>query len=483
MERLILPNGEIIASGEQGKPAILSVRWTQSRNDGTEITLGSVCCAKLEIELFSLEKPEIPPNTRLIYQEEGITRGVFYCQDITRKSQNRWVLTALDGMCRFYREINDFWENRTDDTAFSLLLGLCEHCGVTTKITQIPGGDTPVPRLGGYSAKQILRFIGQAAGRYFYMDEAENFCAGWFSETQNVENFQQLTVAEFTTAPIERVWIRQTKDDVGFPFPSGENTANTLIIQGNPIFSGDSTNAAERIFRQISTFFHSPFSCKLLPGQEVKPGVLVQFTDQDGISHTGAVMQWEKCNGVLTIRGTGSHSLQSVQAFSQLTLEELEGQVLSISRTAQGLSVSHSSLLGDVGALQLNMAGLQTQVTQGLNAQTSALNQTAQGLSLQVSQLEAVLNGKTDREEFTQVTEHFSFDAGGVTIQNSATGMGIRVSEEQVEFLGDGDPTTAIYPDAMHTAKLSVENRLDIGDFSYLPRTNGNLSFRFTGTL
>ena len=91
-----------------------------------------------------------------------------------------------------------------------------------------------------------------------------------------------------------------------------------------------------------------------------------------------------------------------------------------------------------------------------------------------------VLDGKTDREEFTQVTEHFRFDADGMTIQNSATGMGIRVSEEQVLFLGGEDPTTAIYPDAMQTTRLSVAQRLDVGDFSFLPRTNGNLSFRYT---
>ena len=204
----------------------------------------------------------------------------------------------------------------------------------------------------------------------------------------------------------------------------------------------------------------------------------MEFTDPDGNKRTGAVMQWEKRNGVLTVRGTGSHSLQSVEAFTALDLEDLEGQVLSISRTAQGLSVAHTDLLGDVGALQLSVAGISTQVTQGLSQQSTALSQTAQGLTFQVSQLESRLNEKTDREELTRVTEHFSFDAAGMTIQNSATGMGIRVSQEQVAFLG-GD--TAIYPDAMQTTKLTVQNRLDIGDFSYLPRTNGNLSLRFTG--
>jgi hypothetical protein len=484
MEQLILPNGEIIASGVQGEPAILSVCWRQNRNSGGEISPGTVCCAELEMELFSLKKPDIPPETRLVYQEDGIIRGIFYCQGITRKSRNRWVLTALDGMCRFYREINDFWETRTDDTALTLLQGLCAHCGVSTELSGFPGCNTPLPKLAGYSAKQILRFLAQLAGRYFYMDGEEKLCAGWFTQKEQLTDYQHLTVAEYTTEPIRRVLIRQSKNDVGIAYPEGETPLNTLIIQGNPIFQNSTMSEfsvsvhAQRLLEQLWSFTHTPFTCRLLPGQEVSPGGFVEFTDPDGVKRIGAVMQWEKKNGVLTVRGTGSHSLGSVEAFRELTRENMEGQVLELSRTTQGLSVSHTNLLGDVGALQLSVEGISTQVTQGLSQQATALSQTAQGLHLQVSQLESRLNDKTDQTEFTQVTEHFQFDADGLTIQNSATGMGIRVSQEQVAFLG-GD--TAIYPDAMETTKLAVEKRLDIGNFSYLPRTNGNLSFRYTG--
>jgi len=487
MERLILPDGEIIASGVWGEPAILTVRWQQNRNQGNEITLGCLCFGKLEIELFAHQKPDIPPETRLIYQENEVTRGVFYCQGLTRLSQNRWKLTALDAMHRFSRELTDFWEDRGDDTVLSLLLGLCDHCGVTTNITELPGGDIPVPRLGGYPAQRILKLLGQVAGRFFYIDKDENLCAGWYDEKIALDNFHHLTVAEFTTAPIQRVLLRQGTTDIGWAYPPGEEPLNTLILQGNPIFAEDHTETAERIFQQISTFSHTPFTCRLLPGQEIPPGCLVEFSDLDGVERIGAVMQWEKENGVLTVRGTGSHSLQSVQAFAQLTREELEGQMLSISRTAQGLQVSHQDLLGNIGALELNFAGVQTQVTaveqsaSALTAQTALLQQTAQGLSLSVSQMQSVLDGKPDREEVSQVTEHFQFDADGMTIQNSATGMGIQVSENQVQFLGGADPTTVIYPDAMVTTRLTVGKRLDLGDFSLLPRTNGNLSLRYTG--
>ena len=81
----------------------------------------------------------------------------------------------------------------------------------------------------------------------------------------------------------------------------------------------------------------------------------------------------------------------------------------------------------------------------------------------------------------SDVTEHFRFDADGMTVTNSGTGMGIGVSEQRVIFTGGADPTTVITPNAMQTTNLTVGVRLDVGGFSLIPRNNGNLSLRYTG--
>lgn len=487
MEQLILPDGSAIGSGEVGRAAICGVLWRQDRNDGTQLRLGSACDSSLRVELFSPKKPEIPPGTRLIYREDGVTRGIFYCQELQRQGKHRWVLTAQDAMHRFDRELEDFWEGRADDTALSLLIALCAHCGVATAIASLPGGDIPVPPLKGYSGRQLLGLLGQVAGRFFYINKEEQLCAGWYEETVSADNYSKLTCAEYATAPIERLWLRQTKTDAGMVYPDGDEPRETYIFLGNPIFSVDFMHTAQRLLQQLEGFSHTPFALTLLPGQEISPGSLVRFTDLDGVARTGAVMHWEKHNGVCTVCGTGSHSLQSPQAFNHLTLGDLSDQLLSISRTAQGLTVSHRDLQGNVGALQLSLSGVTSRVTgveqtaDALVTQTTQLTQNGEGFSLAISQLAGSLDGKTDREEFSQVTEHFSFDAGGLTIQNSASGMGIQVSENQVAFTGGDDPTTVIRPDDMETTRLTVGKRLDLGNFSFLPRTDGNLSFRFTG--
>ena len=483
MEKLILPDGSAIGSGVWGQTAICRVRHTQNRNRGTELTLGSACIGELEVELFSPQKPEIPVGTRLQYRKGGLNRGMFYCQSLRRLGKNRWVLKAQDAMTRFCREL----ETPLEGTLLYVLGRLCRRCGVACGIPALPGSDLPVPAVTGLTGEQLLMFLGQAAGRYFYIDETQTLQAGWYDKIYTIDNYYHLTTAEYTTAPIERVLLRQDRTDAGSVFPDGESGGNTLILEGNPIFLGDSRSIAQRLQSQLATFSHTPFTCKLLPGQQVPPGCLVEFTDLDGVKRTGAVMEWEMENGICTVKGVGSYSLQSPQAFHRLTLQDLEGQMLSVSRTAKGLQVSHADLRGNLAELELNLSGFQNRVTeveqtaQSLNTQTSQLTQTADGLSLKVTQMTGALDGKTDREEMTRVTEHFLFDAGGMTIQNSASGMGIQVSENQVCFTGGDDPTTVIRPDNMETTCLTVGNRLDLGNFSFFPRTSGNLSFRYTG--
>ena len=475
MEKLILPDGTAIGSGIWGEMAICQVLWTQSRNLGPEMTLGCAAPAELEVEIFSPQKPDIPHGTRLIYEENGVTRGIFYCQSLERLSKSRWVLKAQDAMHKFARELPGTWGGKL----LPLLQTLCDHCGVTCGITGIPGATVPVPEMLGITGTELLTMLGQAAGRYFYIDEQEVLRAGWYTTRQTIDNFNHLTVAEYTTLPIERVWLRRNRNDVGSVYPEGEG--NTLIIEGNPLFSGDCRAIAQRLWSQLKGFGHTPFTCKLLPGQEVPPGCLVDFTDLDGVARTGLVMFWEKKNGICTIRGVGSHSLQDAQAFNHITLTDLNRQMLTIDRSAQGLQVSHSDLRGNVDTLELSLSGLSNRVTQAEEGLTSQLTQTADGLRLSVSQLQGALEDKTDREELSQVTEHFLFDAGGMTIHNSASGMGIQVSENQVVFTGGDDPSTVVRPDTMETARLTVGKRLDMGAFSFLPRTTGNLSFRFTG--
>ena len=125
------------------------------------------------------------------------------------------------------------------------------------------------------------------------------------------------------------------------------------------------------------------------------------------------------------------------------------------------LDLDNGILRGNFSEISIN--------NESVGASLSKLSLLANGLSLSVEDLR------------TGIDEHFRFAEDGLTIANSGTGMGIGVSEKRVVFTGGKDPTTVITPNAMETTNLTVGTRLDVGNFSLIPRTNGNLSLRYTG--
>ena len=121
------------------------------------------------------------------------------------------------------------------------------------------------------------------------------------------------------------------------------------------------------------------------------------------------------------------------------------------------------------------------EATEQLQGQYTAVTQRADAVDLSVTQLRKEVGTKAEQAQLSELSEHFRFDADGMTVTNSGTGMGIGVSEQRVVFTGGADPTTVITPNAMGTTNLTVGVRLDVGGFSLIPRTNGNLSLRYTG--
>lgn len=166
------------------------------------------------------------------------------------------------------------------------------------------------------------------------------------------------------------------------------------------------------------------------------------------------------------IMGIATDARDSVNKVESVVYGEVTDQISSLTRDASGIAAK-------VGETSKNV--------DGLNTRTSTLEVTASGLSASISTVQTGLSEKANKEDVDEITEHFLFKEDGLTIFNTATGMGINVSEKQVEFTGGTDPTTVITPNDMKTTNIKVNTRLDLGNFSFLPRTNGNLSFRYTG--
>ena len=474
--------------------AIGDLQITYLTNDSHDLALGSACAAMLEATIYGAVA--IEADTELTCFEDGRLLGRFTCAQPRRTGKNAIRITAYDAMTRFDRDITAWLKDQTFPvTCQTLLANLCGFCGVPlSPDTELPAHTVPAFTQPAITGRQLLKYLGQAAGRFFTVTPDGMLEARWYQkEPVMLTGYRlgTLTHTDYTAAPIERVLIRTAENEVGAVWPDGsEASANTCILQGNPLLppASDRQTVAKRLYEQLKDYRCTPFSCTLLPGSTLLPGDTVAFTGTDGRVHTAPVMQLTVKNGQRAVQATASASLQSTESFNRLQIQALPGRMLTVERTAEGLKAENTDIRGAAAALALTVEGISTRVSSAeekagdyaLKSYVTTVEQKADGLSVSVSQLQKTTDAKADKEQVSEITEHFRFGSDGLTITNTATGMGINLSEQQVAFQGGADPTTVITPNAMQTTRLHVDTRLDVGGFSLIPRTNHNLSLRYT---
>ena len=464
--------------------SIAHIRMTERMVEGEDLLPGGACAAVLEAELYG-DTP-IARGRELKYFHDNLSLGIFRVEESRQVSKNRYKIICYDRMTRFDREVSALWNSFLPGWADYALDDLCDALGVRLESTSLPLEKISPTEGIPFTGRQLLKWLGQRWGMCFRFNGTGGLVGYWLSSSEKPlgdYRMDGLTVATYDTAPVERVWVRSTETDVGVVYPDGlADTANTCIIQGNPLAPKPNV-----LYETLKTLTYRPFRCAALTAPTL--GTVVVLPD----GSKGPVMERVLEDSVWTLEATGNPSLQSTEAWNSLDFTDLRGRMLSVEKTAEGLRVAASESEERMTQLEITAEGLTSRVEQTANdvlskAEASAvtgirseLTQRADSLEFSVTEVRTGLADKASQSDIREVTEHFRFGMDGLTITNSGTGMGIGVSEQRVIFTGGDDPTTVIYPNAMETAAMTVHNTLTLGEFSLIPRTNGNLSLRYTG--
>ena len=474
---LILPTGARISSGSPG-PAIRRVRIWRSANGEAYLAPGAVTAARLEMELFAPEPLALTPGDKLEIPGEGI----FYL-DEAKAAGKILTLTARDCLGKLDKDLTDWlaaletWPATLGEFAPMI----CVACGLTLETGDFPNSGLPLQpfRGSGITGRQLMKWIAQAACRFAVATGENTLAFRWYEDSgialsPTGENFWFSRTREAPVSAPDAVTVRRTDADLGATAGEGENP---LYITGNYLIDGA---AAPAILAQLAGLSYTPMTLETLT--PIPLGAVFTAGGEKMLA-----MNLEKTGGRYRISAVAAPPAESrlqsqYQALSGRTMEltlDLEGLSAKLSRV-EGLAENAAAVSLDVEALQSRLEAAETQ-GDTLLSQSTQLTQRADALELQVTEQAAALDTKAEQEALTAVTEHFRFDADGLTISNSATGMGIGVSQERIVFTGGENPTTVILPNALQTTNLQVGSRLDIGNFALIPRTNGNLSLRYVG--
>lgn len=453
LHKVTLPDGTALDSS-----VIRSVQLTEQVNDETDLCPGAACAACAEIELWA------PRNGLTIAQGTEITLvridaesgaqtpvGVFLAEKPVKASANVIRVTAYDRMTLLDKDLSPWLREQQEAfpmTVKALVQAVCVQCGV-----QLVPGNLAAQVNTGYSVpafytddltgRQIIQWAAQAMCRFARMTPAGQLEFAWYTDHARsgigpgsgsewtaldlsgqllatvdgeIWTFAQpqagyysgtLSYEDYTTAPIDKVQIKQTDDDVGVLYPPDEAGTNALIIQGNLLLTTQTADAlrpvAQAIYEQMQVVTYTPLQVSIpLTDDAPAPGETLTVADAYGRRMQTYIMQRTTSGKKVSLESTGNARRDGTAAVNSQKWQNLQGKMLEIEADVDGLSVKASELAGNYTELNLDVEGLSAR-TQNLEGDATQLRQTVDGLDLTV-----VKKG--------QVRTQFAADADSVDI-------------------------------------------------------------------
>lgn len=478
LHTITLAGGAVLDSS-----VIRSVTLTEQVSDQDDLCPGAACAACAEIELWA---PENGLNvtqgaeltlTRIDAENDAQeTVGVFLAEKPVKTSANVVKVTAYDRMTLLDKDLSPWLREHQSDfplTLQELVEAVCAQCGVTLADGALDGALNTGYAVQAFYAdsltgRQLIQWAAQAMGRFARMTPAGALEFAWytgfagytigpgsdavgvptalgllgpvlgtvdglvwtFRRAQNGYFQGGLSYEDYETAPIDKVQIKQSDDDVGVLYPPDETGTNALVIQGNLLLTTQTADAlrpvAQALYEQLQGVTYTPLKVSLpLTAGAPAPGQIITVTDAWGRSLRAYVMQRTVTGQRMTLTCTGNARRDGTAAVNSQTWQNLQGKMLELQLGVDGLKVTASELQGDYAKLQLTVDGLTSEVAD-VQGNVSRLSQTVAGISTEVSNVQGDmtrLEQTVDGLELTvvkdgEVRTAFAADSTSVTINS-----------------------------------------------------------------
>lgn len=431
---LVLDDGSEIVAGYVGKNAIMSLSHTAMVSSTTDLVPGAACSAKIEVTIWVEPGGSlvITSGTRMRYYREDASGartlvGTFWAVKPTRQTRNTYKVLAYDVVSKLDGIQSTWLRSIQGDfpmTIWAFAQRVAQRCNVEIANTELPrNGDYSVAAFysDNLTGRQMLSWVAQAACTFLRATPDGKLEFAWYetlagygiSPGTNAEGvytaldlsgellatsddliwtFRQpqtgyydgtLSYEDYQVAPIDKVQIRQSQDDVGVIYPPDEAGANAVVIEGNPLLTAESAEAlqpvAQSIYETMQPITYTPLSVSVpLAANTPPPGTIILVTDPQGRTMTTYIMQVQITGQKAEISSTGSATRDGTAAVNAARLENTAGKMLELQASIDGLTVKASELEGDYTELSQTVDGLAVSVVKNGEVRTKfALDDTS----------------------------------------------------------------------------------------------------------
>ncbi len=383
---LVLDDGTEIAAGTVGQNAIRSLTCTETVSKTTDLCPGAACSNKLEITIWVEPGTDLPitSGTRLTHYRETsghrTLAGTYWAVKPTSQTRNTYKVYAYDAVSRL-DSVQSTWLRSIQDqfpmTLWKFAGLVAQRCGVTIANNSLPRNGTYLVQAfyaDNLTGRQLLAWVAEASCTFLRATPDGKIEFAWYTDYNPSQSIgptvyirDGLSHDKFQTAPVVKVQIRQSDDDVGVLYPSDESGSNALIIQGNLLLTSATAEAlkpvAQAIFETMQGVTYTPLKVTVpadfpLPA----PGNIVSVTDARGNVLSSYIMNRTISGQQVTLESTGNATRDGTAAVNEQSYKNLTGKMLEIKTSVDGLEVKASDLTGKYTDLKATVDGLSSEV-------------------------------------------------------------------------------------------------------------------------
>ena len=383
---LVLDDGTEIAAGTVGQNAILSLTCTETVSKTTDLCPGAACSNKLEITIWVEPGTDLPitSGTRLTHYRETsghrTLAGTYWAVKPTSQTRNTYKIYAYDAVS-LLDGVQSTWLRSIQDqfpmTLWAFAGLVAQRCGVTIANNSLPRNGTYLVQAfyaDNLTGRQLLAWVAEASCTFLRATPDGKIEFAWYTDYNASQSIgptvyirDGLSHDKFQTAPVVKVQIRQSDDDVGVLYPSDESGSNALVIQGNLLLTSATAEAlkpvAQAIFETMKGVTYTPLKVTVpadfpLPA----PGNIVSVTDARGNVLSSYIMTREISGQQVTLESTGNATRDGTAAVNEQGYKNLTGKMLEIKTSVDGLEVKASDLTGKYTDLKATVDGLSSEV-------------------------------------------------------------------------------------------------------------------------
>lgn len=208
----------------------------------------------------------------------------------------------------------------------------------------------------------------------------------------------------------------------------------------------------------------------------VSDWMLLEDLTIDLLNPAGSTLSLGKSYQTLTGADVAGNR-ESKSDLEQTTRDITKDYTVGISQATTSLS----SLIQQTSeAIQLMVSETYATNDELQSAISTQITQLADSITLQFTQVQATVdaNDAESRTQWTELKQYIRFEAGNIILGESGNEITLKIENDRIAFLSDGAEVAYFTAGKLYVTDGEFLNSLKLGRFAFMPRENGNLSFK-----